>query len=322
MIRSILPLNRVLLAVVAVLVALLVGLERDAVETRPVESLLPEFDAAAATEVRLVASGGEGGTTLSREGPADPWTIDQYAGASASASLVDGFMSRIGAMTTLDLVSDDPGRFAEYEVDESSAVRIVVLGGGADEDDDALRADETLADVFVSSARGTAVYVRRANDASIYRVPRMPLPPTDPFRWFDRAPLVPYENVQIDRVTLGGEAVGEEDVVVVQPVERFGTFQDAEGEPIPSPVARELFERLRSLFPTGVVGRGDGTLTDPESAFLRVDVRLRTGGELGLLIGALDDAGVPARRGEDDLVVLLDARAVEGVLAAARALID
>ena len=44
---------------------------------------------------------------------------------------MDGFLARVGAMSNLDLVSEDPGRLGEYELGEDVATRVVVVGASA-----------------------------------------------------------------------------------------------------------------------------------------------------------------------------------------------
>lgn len=331
MIRSILPLNWALLAIAAVLAGLLATLERDALQTRPVEPLFPDFDGARATSLVIAApeseEPGEGNAqraSLSRADAGANWTVDELEGAPASERFVDGLMARIGAMTTLDLLSEDPGRLAEYELDEASAVRVTVRAHGASEDDGGLTEDELLADVYVSAATETAAFVRRAGDARVYRIASLRVPPADPFRWFDRRSLVPFENVQIARVTGRGDAVGAE-VVLVQPQDRFGSYRDAAGESVPTERAAQLLESLRALFPIGVDRRLDATEFPEEQVSFEVEVQLRTGNVFRVQFGDLEanaEAGVATTRSDDTLVVLCDRRAVDNVLARLRVLAE
>ena len=116
----ILPLNRWLLLVALALGVALAALEGGGIEERAVEPLFPGFDGARAVEVELSSPVDEAhpAVTIRRPEAGEPWVIEQLFGAAASPVLLDLFLSRVGAMTNLDLVSEDPGRIAEYELGE------------------------------------------------------------------------------------------------------------------------------------------------------------------------------------------------------------
>jgi len=146
MMASILPLNRWLLAVAAALAVALVALEGGGIEERAVEPLFPTFDGARAVRVEVTsparagagdpggagdAADAAGAVTARRAELGEPWRLEQLFEAEASGQIVDGFLARVGAMSNLDLVSEDPGRLGEYELGEDVATRVVVVGASA-----------------------------------------------------------------------------------------------------------------------------------------------------------------------------------------------
>jgi len=324
---TILPLNRWLLLVAAALGAALAVLEGGGIEERPVEPLFPDFDGGRAVVVELSSPVDEANpmVTIRRAEPGDPWVIEQLFGAAASPVLLDLFLTRVGAMTNLDLVSEDPGRLAEYELGEDVATRVVVRGAAPSAEDGSSAADaapDTMVDVYVATASPTAAFVRRAGEAQVYRIPRLRVPPTVPFTWFGRAPLVPFENVQLRRVTASGDAIGGERSLV-QTMERFGSFKSGTGAEVSSQRALDVLQRLRALFPVAVEGeRAEGDLPG-EGAVLEITVEQVTGGELRLAFheGELDGATRwLVRRSTDRLVLVCDPTVTAGLVEALRAL--
>ena len=331
MLASILPLNRWLLAVAAALAVALVALEGGGIEERTVEPLFPTFDGARAVRVHVAAPGG-GAVTARRAEAGEPWRLEQLFGAEASPRIMDGFLARVGAMSNLDLVSEDPARLAEYELGEDAATRVTVSGQGAptssDSSDSAMpegadgqpaAATEAMADFYVSAASPTAAFVRRAGEARVYRIPSLRVPPATPFTWFGRRALVPYENVQIRRVRAEGSALGGERVLS-QSMERFGSFRSASEAEVSGERARDVLQRLRALFPVAVSGQRGPEAFPGEGVELSVTVERVTGGDLRLAFLRDEDGAWLARRSSDRLVLQCDPTVTEGLLEALRAL--
>ncbi|MEM9380065.1 MAG: DUF4340 domain-containing protein [Planctomycetota bacterium] len=331
MIRSILPLNRVLLVVVAVLSGLLVALERGIESSRVVEPLFPAFDGGRAVEIGIAAPESDGTVTLRRAAPGEPWSVEELRGAPASGILVEGFLSRIGSMSTLDLVSDDAADLTEYGLGEDAALRVTVVGAAtpaAPEGTDGAAGDlgdvslerSVIADLFLALGPDGASFVRRAGEVAVYRLPRFPRVPDAPFDWFDRRSFVPYEEVQIARLTARGPGLDGSVVVLEQPVSEFGSFRDAAGGDVPRVRALDVFQRLRALFPTAVLDRRESGEMDPDAVRFEVEIELRSGNDFRVQFGRSESGPVPAMRAGDPIVLGCDAEAVQGALEALRAL--
>lgn len=327
MIGSILPLNRALMVLAGVLALALAVLEGGGVEERPVEPLFPGFDGALAVSLEITSPVDEAAPAVlaRRSEVGEPWRIEQLFDASASPVLVDGFLSRVGAMTNLDLVSEDPGRIAEYELGEDVATRVVVRGAARELEDGvegAAPAEVTMVDFYVATATASAAFVRRAGEAQVFRIPRFSVPPTRPFSWFGRRPLVPYENVQMRRVTAQGPTLGGERTLV-QTMERFGSFRSGSGADVSGERARDTLQRLRALFPLAVVGERGEEDFPGEGAELVVSLEMVTGGELQLALFRDDSDEGPrwlVRRSSDRLILECDPTVTGGLVDALRAL--
>lgn len=362
MIRNLLPLNRVLLAIAVVLGVLLFVLRGGGVVQRAVEPLFPGFDGARATDIRIVAGSSRGSSdgagdlatiTITRATLDDRWSVRELFDGPAAPLFVEGLLSRIGEMTTLDLVSDDPARIDEYELGEGEAIRMTIessatnptgttVGVAGSEDsprDFEISGRRLLADVFVARGPGVAAFVRRAGDARVYRIARFPMPPTKAFGWFDRRSLMPYENVQIARVVARGTALAgvldgaleDGELVIEQPLTEFGSFRDGDGRDLSRERVLDLLARLRALFPSAVLERRESGAFDPAMISFELEIEARGGNVFRLVFGALPESGVPAggpgagdpvpvMRSGDNLVVGCDRRAAMDVLAALRAL--
>ena len=358
MIRNMLPLNRVLFVIAVVLGVLLVVLRGGGVAQRAVEPLFPGFDGARATDIRLVAGSNRGANrgaadgaedaatiTIARASLDDPWSVHELFDGPAAPLLVEGLLSRIGEMTTLDLVSDDPARIDEYELGEGVAIRMTIessavssagtaAGDAGSEDspqDFEISEPRLLADVFVARGPGAAAFVRCAGDARVYRIARFPMPPTEAFGWFDRRSLMPHENVQIARVVARGAALEEGELVIEQPLTEFGSFRDGDGRDLSRERVLDLLARLRALFPSAVLERRESGEFDPATISFELEIEARGGNVFRLVFGAVPEPGAPAAgpaagdpvpvmRSGDNLVVGCDRRAAMDVLAALRAL--
>ncbi|MEM1452331.1 MAG: DUF4340 domain-containing protein [Planctomycetota bacterium] len=324
--RSILPLNRVLLAVVVSLSGLLFALERSVEGDRVVEPLFPAFDGGRGVEVRL-AKGEDGASavTIRRAAPGDPWSIDELRGAPASGILVEGFLSRVGSMSTLDLVSDDASALSEYGLGESEALRVTVVGAAPESESDDI-ADVTLeraeiADLFLATGPEGASFVRRAGEVDVYRLPRFPRVPEAPFDWFDRRSVVPYEDVQIAKLTARGPGLAGSVVVLEQPLSEFGSFRDAAGGDVPRVRALDVLQRLRALFPVAVLDRREAGELPPDELSFEVEIALRSGNVFRVQFGsAAEGEPTPTMRAGDPIVLGCDPKAVAGALDALRAL--
>lgn len=329
--RSILPLNRALLVVVVVLSGLIVALERSVVASRVVEPLFSAFDGGRAVEVRLVVPEEDRTVTLRRTASGEPWTVDELRGAPASAILIEGFLSRIGSMSTLDLVSEGAGDLEDYGLGEDEALRVTVVGAAPPADPDGAEdaagdpGDVSLersvtADLFLALGPDGASFVRRAGEVAVYRLPRFPRVPDAPFDWFDRRSVLPYEDVQIARLTARGPGLDGSVVVLEQPVSEFGSFRDAAGGDVPRVRALDVFQRLRALFPVAVLDRVESGEMEPDAMWFEVEVELRAGNDFRVQFGRASSEPTPVLRAGDPIVLGCDSEAVEGTLEALRAL--
>ncbi len=327
MIASILPLNRWLLAIALALGVALAALEGGGIEERAVEPLFPGFDGARAVALELSSPVDEvhPAVNIRRTEVGETWLIDELFGAEASPVLLDLFLSRVGAMSNLDLVSEDPGRIGEYELGEDVATRVIVRGAAPVPEEGAAATDAapvTMVDFYVATASPTAAFVRRAGEAQVFRIPRLRVPPTQAFSWFGRASLVPFESVQVRRVAASGEAVGGERVLE-QTMERFGSFKSGAGVEVSSQRALDVLQRLRALFPVGVEGKRGPEDFPGDGAAFEVTVEQVTGGELRLAFFEDERDGRTrwlVRRSADRLILECDPTVTGGLVEALRAL--
>lgn len=339
--RSILPLNWVLLAMVAGLAALLLVVRPPAAAERPVVPLFPDFDAGRVTTLKIeVPVEGEDGaqvTTLVRDDAEQPWRVLELHGAPGNPIRIGSVLSWVGTMTDLDVVSTAESAVREYGLDEDQAVRVTLGRSDAVVDADLGAPGDGAPGVgasgvgpsgvgpsgpadsisfFASPASGGGAFVRPAGEGLVARVPQFPLQSRGPLSWFERDSLVPLESIQIRKVVASGSAL-EEPVTVTLPERVMTEFEDGSGARIPAATALELFRSLRATFPDGVIARPDTDI--PE--LLRLEITPAVGRSFQVVFSDLGEsaAGGNGRPGKAfqsgrEYGVLVNPLAIDNVL--------
>jgi len=282
------PLNWGLAALVVVLVAAEVGLERGEPAPREVGRLFPELFADRAARIEL-AGGGEP-LEIVLEG--QTWVLSGHHDFPARPEQVERLLRALTSLTTLDLLSEDAASHDEYGVG-ADARRVSIWDGSG----------ELLAGLVQGAdvPTGNASYVRRLGLDQVYRAPRLTAIPAEPKYWLDRAWLG-FEPALVTSVRISGPLCDP-------PLEferREGTVDHwtRDGEQVSPRVVKDFAQTMRSLFLDEVVAPRD----TPEALGplqLRVEVSLLDGRELSAYFGATVDGGVLARRADDDWTVRL-----------------
>lgn len=260
------------------------------ISQRDIQPVIRGFDASQARVITLervdlaaVATGGVERTTLTRKtseeatgdaGAPDVWTIAELHGTSAFTDRVDALLSRVGSMTTLDLVAEDPASHAGYGLTVEKALRLVVSHGPTTSSESGGAAP--MADLLIAPAPGRAAYVLAAGDDRVWRIARFTPPSPSPNAWFDDSSLMPLTDRGIKAIRASGPGVGE--TVVVQAYPGGDRFVGASGEMLSSPQVLDVFKRLRMLYPRDVLGAkgaGEPIAVEP---WLSIEVEPQVGG--------------------------------------------
>ncbi|QDV06854.1 hypothetical protein Poly30_23710 [Planctomycetes bacterium Poly30] len=231
------------------------------ISQRQIQPVLPGFDASRARSIVLeradlaaVETGGLERTTLTRRtsvettgdvGAPDVWTIAELHGTAAFADRVDDLLSRIGSMTTLDLVSEEPGSHAGYGLTKAKALQLRVS-------EQERMGDSPMVDLLIAPAPGRAAYVLAAGDDRVWRIARFTPPSASPRAWFDDSSLMPLPDRGISAIRASGPAL-EGEPVIVRTYPGGDRYTSATGETLVTQAVLDLFKRLRTLFPTDVV---------------------------------------------------------------------
>lgn len=283
----------------AVVLGLLVGAwfasdGKGGISRRQIQPLVQGFDASQARTILLerpdlaaVETGGVERTTLTRRdgeaatgevGSPDVWTIEELHGAAAFTDKIDRLLARIGAMTTLDLVSEDTASYAEYGLGEDRALHVRIANGEVAPE---MGPEGNTVELWIAPAPGRAAYVRAAGDARVWRIARYAPPSPSPLAWFDDSSLMPLTDRAIRVLRASGRALdlapGEEFSIRTLP--GADHFQSGDGEDLSSQRVFDLFKRLRLLFPEEVLGTkvaGERLESDP---WLSIEVEASVGGK-------------------------------------------
>jgi hypothetical protein len=267
------PRNWLLTVVFAGLLAFwLLGQGGGAVEERAVRPLFDAFqgnraqlvvlerpDAAAVQtdgverSTLVLQPGGEGGS--SEEDSRAQWVLEELFGAKAFSDRVERLLSRIGSMTTLDLVSADRERHQEYGLTEDRALRVRVSTTsemGAD----------PMVDLLLAPAPERAAWVRKSGENEVWRIARFFPPSPAPRAWFDDSSLMPLGDRAIRSIRAKGSALPKE--VAINVVPGGERFADEAGVGWDVPRVLDLQRRLQTLFPINVTGaKAAGEPLDP-----------------------------------------------------------
>ena len=253
------------------------------VEERDVRPLFEVFDADRAQLVVLerpdaaaVETNGIERSTLvlkptaGSAGEAD-WALEELYGATAFRDRVERLLSRVGSMTTLDLVSADPARHDEYGLGEERALRIRVSIRESME-------DTPMVDLLLAPAPERGAWVRKWGESEVWRIARFSPPSPSPSAWFDDSSLMPLGDRAIRSIRASGRAV-DRDVAILS-VPGGERFVDEAGVSWDVPRVPDLHRRLQTLFPvtvTAAKAEGEPLLLDGEGApegqpWLRLEV--------------------------------------------------
>lgn len=244
-------------------------------ESRAIEPVVRDFDASRVRSIVVSGLDAEGNhvvSTLSRKSIGEPWTIGERFGAPAIERRIDGLLADIGAMTNLDVVSEDAKGAGKYGLTEKDALRIVLsaeasaepaAGSPADSPTGSsagnARSAQPIVDLLVATAGKGAAFVRKAGETRVVRVPRFPrfgLTRIAPRDWLDARSIVPLTAREIIRVDVSGMAVPAP-FTVMHPRGDLSRFEDADGRVLPDAESQAFFELLGTLFPLDVVAALD-----------------------------------------------------------------
>ena len=264
------PRNWLLLALFGGLFGLwLTGDGAGVVEERAVRPLYDAFNTRSARNVVLeradaaaVATGGVERASLTLEPSPDAsgkgnWVIEELFGAKAFRDRVERLLSRIGSMTTLELVSADPARHDEYGLTAERALRVRVSA-------DAEVGESSIVDLLLAPAPERGAWVRKFGESEVWRIARFSPPSPAPLAWFDDSSLMPLSDRGIRSIGATGTALPK--AVEVRFVPGGERFVDESG--VGWDVARvlDLQSRLQTLFPTNVTGlKAAGAGLDPDA---------------------------------------------------------
>jgi len=262
------PHNFVLAAVLALLVALLVLGGPEAPIGREITRLLPALVPSDAQRIEVVA--GDRRVTLVR---ADgEWRLQELHDFPADPPLVERVLQVLAELTTLDLLTDDAARHAEYGLDDA-AQRLRVLGAG----------DTLLADLLVGRAPSGAAFVRRSGDDAVYGASVLPRTSTDVHGWQRTVAVLPIEPGLVLRLELSGPELGEAPIVLQRDARRHDRWLDAAGTEVSRSGADSLVDCLMKLYVDRVLA---GDMGPDEGAALglappRFTVRVTATGDGG-----------------------------------------
>lgn len=265
------PRNWLLIVVFTGLLAFwLLGQGGGAVEERAVRPLFDAFQGNRAQLVVLerpdaaaVQTDGVERATLAlrpsgEESSKTQWVLEELFGAKAFSDRVERLLSRIGSMTTLDLVSADPERHREYGLTEDRALRVRVSTTpemGA----------EPMVDLLLAPAPERAAWVRKSGENEVWRIARFFPPSPAPRAWFDDSSLMPLGDRAIRSIRARGSALPKE--VAIRVVPGGERFADEAGVGWDVPRVLDLQRRLQTLFPINVTAaKAAGEPLDPVDA--------------------------------------------------------
>lgn len=284
------PRNWVLLLLVIVLCGVWVtGDGGGSIQRRVIEPLVPGFDAGLVKGIVLqrpdasavathgierttltLGTGASGAAGAAGAAGADPeWTIAELSGSVAFVDRIDRLLSRIGSMTTLDLVTESADQHGKYGLTDDGALRIQLANSEA-------VGDAPSVDLLMAPAPNRGTWVRAVGDDRVWRVARFSPPSPSPLAWFDDSSLMPLADMAIQRMTLSGPGVDGEDVVIgAVPGGRYGS---SDGKILASRPVQDLFKHLRMLYPVDVVASKEAGEPAVASPWLSISVVPQLGG--------------------------------------------
>ena len=288
--------NVVLLVLVMALAALELARGRGGAPPREVGRLFPEFFVDQAERVEVV---GPDGTLELRQGEAG-WVCASRFGHPARADWTGQLTRALASLTTLDLLSDDPGRHGDYGLDEG-ATRVRVWNESGELVVDLIQGDDT-------PDASRACYVRRFGDDAVYRAPSLERIPAEPARWLDSMWLS-FEPAVIKAVRVVSPDL-EAPLELTREDKRY-IWSDGD-RTVAKRKVDSLLDAARGLFVSDVVaGPADGALELGEVALRLELTRLNDVVLVGEFSEAQDGVVRARRRDPDGWVVELPAKSVE-----------
>ena len=301
------PLNWGLLAILLLLLGSDLALRGQGTVEREVGRLLPDVFRDQAQ--RVVLESGDERLEAQRTGEGI-WVLpghhDYPADGSRLRNLIEGLIS----ITTLDLLTLDRDRHAEYGVDEG-ALSISVWDGTGKLLGSLLLGDQV--------SGGAASYVRRSGDDAIYRAPRLRTISLDPAQWLD-VKWMAFEPTMVDRLRLSGSDL-EAPVTLVRDEGTVDRWRYEGGDTLRPSIVKSMLHTLRDLFLAEVVAASPdgGALGETR---LQVELSLADGRTLAGTFGReTSDGGVLAAREGTGWVVRFTRAIWENLRSDARALV-
>ena len=229
------PRNFVLAGVLAVLVVLQFMGGPKELPGRTITRLVPELVPGEVTRFEVIA--GERRVTVARVD--GEWCLPELANFPAEPQRVERVLQVLAELTTLDLLTEDPARHAEYGLDEATAQRLRAFGP----------AETVQADLFIGRAPSGSAFVRRVGDDAVYGASSLPSTSTDVRGWQRTVALVPIEPAIVLRLELSGTELGAREPLVLQRDQnRYDRWLDATGQEVPRVQAERLIDVLMTLY--------------------------------------------------------------------------
>ncbi len=226
-------------------------------------------------DAAAIATGGVERTTLAldaAEGVAPPvWRIAELHSSAAFTYKVDRLLSRIGSMTTLDLVTSSADQHAKYGLTMDRALRVRLSTSSS-------VPEEATVDLLIAPTQDHGTWVRTVDDPRVWRIARFNPPSPSPRSWFDDSSLMPLSDLAIKTVTLSGPGVGGS-VEMGEQAGDLDRFVDGKGNALSSLDVLDLFKRLRTLYPVNVVGPKEAGAPWIDEPWLVVEAVPQVGGK-------------------------------------------
>lgn len=296
------------LALAALVAANLVGPQRSSGPAREIARLNPALVPSEATRFELVGAG----RAVVATRVDGRWVLPDLFDHPADGALLDRVLTRFAELTTLDLLTEDAARHAEYGLEEERAQRVTALGA---------RGEQVL-DVLLARSSTSQSYVRRSGEAAVYGAGALPDTSSDVQVWRAMQALVDVDAALVTRFELSGPALGDGAAprVVARAEGRFDRWLDADGRDVRRDLADGLVRDLTRLFPERVLAGAPAPEHGLDSPWLTIRVKDARGGEHAAAIARPAAAPVTAVGSSGPWVVALPARSVDALGERVRAL--
>ena len=267
--------------VLATLLVLLCALDwATRVQREVVRETEPLFDPFTAEQVVQVevenpkAPEGQRTLRLARHGEGH-WVLENHHGFPVREGLTDSLVRGLAALTTLDLLTEDPSSHSRYGVQSEAGVRITLRDAQG----------RALADLYQGDLApgGRARYVRRRDSDAVYRAPHFDQ--RAPVEWapWTESRWMPLDRSLVQRLRLQKGSAGPELVWELKPGSRL-QWQTAGGEPVPRSQVEALLTALSRITLRELQGAGPASWAGAsETLTVELDLagNLRWSGRLG-----------------------------------------